>query len=794
MKRIFLIVLLLVALLPLWAEETILLGNVYDAGSGEPIENASVYFRGSKIGTTTDADGFFYMRLDVRAKVKLTISAVGYKRQQYDIEPGASAGITTFLEEKVMLLEEVAAMPGANPVEELMAEVRAHRRKNSEVASIDRPTTDSRYFISDIQPKHLRKRWTKQLESGLLMQDDSTYLLPLPKDRYSGEIIPLPEHFDFYQSNIPLHTTSFLSPLAASAKSFYRFYLVDSAAVQTTEGREKHYVVHFLPRNTFDPLLQGTLEVDSATYALRKVEASAPRNVNINYLTGLNYYAQYQPNGQLADEHLSALFEVAVKTDTSHLFPSLLAERRALVKLVVPQDTLEHRDAEMTAFLQSAQPKKIVPDVPDSLVLAAQDSLFNQPLFRFARWAAELCYTGYIPTGTRVDIGRITDIIRYTPEEHLHLGIPFRTNQRLFPHVALGGYVGYGFRDHGVKYKAEVEVLLPTERRHYLRISVSDKYAAADVSAFDALKCENSISGENLRFTTFLLSGLQYNSQTARCLAARKREVQVQSENDWCASEGQKPSVETSLSVQMGHQGYGNPLLCDYYSQASYRYASIRGLLRLGWHERKADFFTVRKRLYSKYPTLYAGGELGSFTMPGEQHYHVYGKLQLMLRQDVSLGVGGSLFWLCEGGLVLGRVPYPLLGIMNGNQGYTFQPERFTLMNFGQYAADRYLLGHVCYDGRGVLFGRIPGVRYLRLHELVEAKVAWGSLSARNAAFAEELGLPDLQSLHVPYTEVGVGIGNILRIGDVWSVWRLTHRDDPSAARWAIRFRLHLSL
>ena len=45
----------------------------------------------------------------------------------------------------------------------------------------------------------------------------------------------------------------------------------------------------------------------------------------------------------------------------------------------------------------------------------------------------------------------------------------------------------------------------------------------------------------------------------------------------------------------------------------------------------------------------------------------------------------------------------------------------------------------------------------------------------------------------IPYVEVGAGIGNILRIGELYGVFRVTHLDDPTPW-WAIRFRLQLGM
>ena len=95
-------------------------------------------------------------------------------------------------------------------------------------------------------------------------------------------------------------------------------------------------------------------------------------------------------------------------------------------------------------------------------------------------------------------------------------------------------------------------------------------------------------------------------------------------------------------------------------------------------------------------------------------------------------------------------------------------------MNYHRYQAHHYLSLHANWNGRGCLFNLIPGIRVLHLRELVTMKVAYGG------------------DLTIPYAELGIGIGNILRVAELHSVWRLSHRNDAGATNWAIRFRLHI--
>ena len=779
---------------PAWAAETVLVGNVHDAATGEPLQNVQLYFRGLKKGVVTDANGFFFMRVDLLKKDRLEVSLVGYKKQHYDIMPGQAVGMEVYLEERISTLSEVLALPGANQAIPLMEAVRANRQVN-DVAKPIAATTH--YFISDIHPRYLKRRLWKGMEEGMYMQPDSTFLIPLPKEGYSQYMIPMPERFNFYESHLRLMGATLLSPLSPAANGFYNFSLMDSATVHYDGKVEKHYRVHYFPKNSFNPTLEGVLTIDSATYGLREVTARVPREVGLNFLTDLRYNAQYMPDGALCREELQTLMEMAVKTDSSHIFPSLLAYRFSEPEWVgAAPDTIQPFDSSYTAYLQSRMPQSAVVLPDDSVIRATQKALQETPLFKVVKWLTTTFYTGYMPTGTAVDIGGVNEIFRINNVERLHMGLPLRTNARMHERFSLEGYIAWGIKDRGLKYNAGFKWLLPTERRQQLRFSISDHYVEQDVSAFGALKNENGLGEDNLRFTSRLFNGMTNKAFTFSSLG-RRQEVRIAMESDWLGSSGAVPTVETTFSLQFGRQGYGDAADYRYREAPMFGYASVRGLLRLSWAEKTADLYMRRRHLYSHYPVVYLGAELGSYRMPQSPSYAMYGLLNLMVRQDVSLGMGGRLQYLVEGGMVIGAVPYPLLSIMSGNAGYTYSPDRFTLMSNYQYAADRYLAAHVQWDGRGILFNQIPGVRYARLHELLELKIAYGSLSDKHRRvidYQDYFGEYLMQPLRVPYVELGVGIGNILRVGNVYSIWRLTDRKNPYSARWGVRFCFDLSL
>ena len=89
------------------SQETTLVGDVYCAETGEPIPNANIYFQGTSVGTTSNAEGSFFLRTNLNKQRILIVSAVGYHKQRFQVEPGIMAGIQVALNEKTSVLEEV---------------------------------------------------------------------------------------------------------------------------------------------------------------------------------------------------------------------------------------------------------------------------------------------------------------------------------------------------------------------------------------------------------------------------------------------------------------------------------------------------------------------------------------------------------------------------------------------------------------------------------------------------------------------------------------------------------------
>jgi hypothetical protein len=236
MKKLISILLCIFAInYGLWAQETIVVGEIYDANTGVGIPNVNIYIQGGKIGTTSNQEGLFLLRAQLEQARTMVVSAVGYHTERFKIEPHTQAGVEIALREKVGNLGEVFITPKTNPALPLMEKVRAKRQENANL-NMTQEESSTALYVSDIQAKHLQRALWRNLQAGMIKQD-STYIIPLywrheQKDStqekatfltetdYQVLLSQLPKAYNFYNNTLPIFNASMLSPLAAAGNTY----------------------------------------------------------------------------------------------------------------------------------------------------------------------------------------------------------------------------------------------------------------------------------------------------------------------------------------------------------------------------------------------------------------------------------------------------------------------------------------------------------------------------------------------------------------------------------------------
>ena len=127
----------------------------------------------------------------------------------------------------------------------------------------------------------------------------------------------------------------------------------------------------------------------------------------------------------------------------------------------------------------------------------------------------------------------------------MHIGLPFRTNERFSKVVSLEASVGYGFKDRSPKGMGRISVNLPTPRKNTLQLEYNDRYVWSEVDDFDRLLRENSMGWRNFDFTAYAFEALKRDSLCVNT-ALRQRQLQLHWFADWT------DKVETSAYVRAG--------------------------------------------------------------------------------------------------------------------------------------------------------------------------------------------------------------------------------------------------
>ncbi|HPQ11997.1 MAG TPA: DUF5686 family protein [Paludibacteraceae bacterium] len=773
----------------LQAQETIVVGQVIDKYDKHPLSSVSIYFKGTSVGTTSNEEGYFLLRHTGKENI-LVFSAIGYKKTEIKIKPGSNIGLTVEMEESNTLLQEVFILPGANPALDLMRKVRLLRKVNDETKLPHYEvlaTEQNAIFLSRSQHRSISKQIFRQLQEGNLLSSDSSLLVPLYMDEIKyqltstaktelskkifssseegnkileqlfGELNP---SLNFYENSIPVFNKNIISPLASIGNMYYNYYLADSMV--TSSG--KQYEIHFRSRNPRNPAFNGKFCLDSASLALTYIEAELPSEANINFIRHLSIKQEFVPFSSKRwvrnKDQLSLVLNLDILTDSVPAGSQIFFKRSTIYNtgsIQIPESFAQSGYSEETLNQKLQQ-------------------LGKTPLMNAAKWLADIIFTGYIPVG-KIDIGKIQYLARTTDVEGLRLTLPFRTNEKMWKNFTVGGFVGYGFKNEAIKYSGFTQYKLPAEKRRIIGLNYTNDYRRIDYNYNNFLYLENPlVSGdEDIAGTIFAL-------RSAGRLNERK-EWTLSFSGDW------NRNIESGLYFRSLQQLPSDalPLKKDGVDIGNFQQQSFTFSTRFSFNEKKYEDHLQRIYINNRNPIIYGILEVGKYELGNTEKY--YGKVSGILKQNVQFDLGQVNYWM-EAGSIFGSVPYPLLAYQPGAEGgYGFY--RFSMMNFMQFAADKYFDFQGELIMNGLILNHIPLLKYLNMREMFSVKFGYGKMSN------DHLSVMDFPAyvypFNRPYTEVGVGLANILHLFNLQAIWRLTDIKQFSGDNFAIRGSLRIS-
>ncbi|HEY4326103.1 MAG TPA: DUF5686 family protein [Mucilaginibacter sp.] len=837
--KLFSLLFLLLCTSKLFAQTTTVSGTVTDAKNKRPLPFVAVSFAGSTIGVNTDNNGKFTISSE-KPYEQIKASFLGYDDVILAIVPGTEQTINIRLSPSAKQLNEVVIKSGKkpkyrnkdNPAVELIRKVIENKEKNRPesypyveykeydkmlftIANVSATLGDSKFlhkykFMLDnrdsttipgmsLLPIYLNEKLSQYYYRKEPEKEKITVLGEKTVD-YGGAIDNegVSQYFkhmyykvDIYTNSIFLMTTNFLSPIANSAPTFYKFFITDTIVVNNSKLVE----LSFTPRNTTDVLFEGKIYITlDGNYAVQKAELFINKHINLNFVKSMKVNLDFEQNPD-ARYHLSKSRIVAAfglnKTKQGGLYGiRTITYGNYFVNKPRADSTYKNQEAETSFEAKNRSDEFWMQNRLDTLskvelrTYKNVDSLKNMPAFKRTLDIATLLFAGYKGFGW-FEIGPANAFYSFNPVEGFKLRFGGRTTPELNKRYYFETYAAYGFKDQRWKYFLSATYSL-NDKSIY---KFPQSYIRASVQS------ETKIPGASLQFVeedNFFLSFKRGDNDKYLYENSYRFDYVEEYLNHFSYSLGMdrlSQSPAGSLYF-INLDNMGQPQNIDRLTTFD-----VTAKLRYAPHEQFYQGKIYRVTIPGKYPILSVDYDVSLKNVFGGEYS--YQRLHGRIDKRFFLSQLGWLDGSFEAAQIFGQVPYPLLNIFRANQTYAYDLYSYNLMNFLEFVSDKYESVNLDQHFNGFFFNKVPLLKKLKLREVASVKAIYGGLSPiNNPQLHPQLyqfpvtstGAPITYPLgNTPYVEGSVGIENIFKFVRIDLVHRFTYLYHPGAPEWGIR-------
>ncbi|MDI9876168.1 DUF5686 and carboxypeptidase-like regulatory domain-containing protein [Flectobacillus rivi] len=827
--------------------QTIIKGKISENKTNEAIPFVNVTILGTSQGVQSDVNGNFTITVKEYGSGKVQFSSVGYKNEVKSFKKDITQTISIRLTSTTQNLSEVVVKGKKdkyrnkdNPAVALIRKVIDHKDDNRkegldyyqyekyEKLQLDLSNIDDAYknkkifknfqFIFDnldtakLTGKVSLPLYLKETVSDVYFRksprEEKSYIKGekkvgleqfLDNNGMGAYLNRMYEDVNIYDNNISLLSQQFISPISPLSPTFYRFVILDTLQ----HDGVKCINLGFSPRNQADFAFVGTMYVAmDSSYAVRRIKMGVPKNINLNFVMGMEIEQEYQPTAEkflmLAKDEIMIEFNL-FKTENSRGVIGKRAVSFRNYKLNNPIDNEYFKPIQKNVLTENAyvrdegfwnQARHQQLSRVETNIYQMADSIQKVPAFKRAMKIAGLFLFGYSDFGT-FEIGPVNTFYSFNPVEGFRLRLGGRTMAKLNPRLYFETYMAYGFKDERWKGFGALTYNLGKNSiyefpNNYLRVSYQD---------------EVRIPGQELQFIqedNFLLSFKRGVNDKMTYNKVLRVDYRKESRSGISYEIGLKNlSQEAAGSLTFQKVGKLDGIVITDRTVTS---TELSFNLRFAPNEQFYQGKNYRIPIINKYPIFQARYTLGiANILNSGYNFH---NITLRANKRFFISPIGYTDVTAEGGRIFGKVPYPLLMIHRANQSYSYQLESYNLMNFLEFVSDQYAGLFVDHYFNGFFFNKIPLIKKLKFREIITFKALYGSLSDKNNPNlnpdlykfpTNEEGQVLTHSLNNgPYMEASIGIGNILKFFRVDFVKRLSYLDNPQVSEYGIRGRFKM--
>ncbi len=804
--------------------QTFIDGQVFDATTKAPISYANIYIKGTTVGVTTDDTGYYQLKIN-SFRDSISAAYLGYDEQTRPIKKQPKNRINFYLQSSESMLAEAVIVASKESLEDYLIRKILEYKDSNNKNNLQNYSYES-YNKIELDIKNMSEKFKNRkifkpfkfvfnnIDSTsedepflpLLLSEnisDFYYTTKLNKKReimkaskMSGMNDPSFNEFlsatykdiNIYENAYPILNKQFISPIANSCKTFYKYKVIDTLVLDNVV----HYKMMFEPRTKGDYTFFGSLIVSENNYAIKDIQLRMAPHVNINFVKRIEVNQRFEfvdhQFWMITDDHLLIDFAPLSK------IPAVVTRKNVIYRnfkinspfndsiinntteqLIIDADEVKKDQAywDTSRFVQLTK--------NEAAVYHLIDTIKTIPAYKTYIEIINLILTGYYRTGP-VELGPILSTFSNNQLEGWRLRAGIQTNSRMSDWIKASGYIAYGIKDKRVKGGVGLQILADNNPRQVINFSYM--HDANKMSrTTDLLAVDNLLNFIILRRRPVyrlmymdeakLGYDIEYKQGFSMGLAFQNRRIQqgtVPFQYEYISKEGVK----------------------DTFNRLNQSELVFRARFAIGEkYIRKSSLFRSSINT-SKIPVVQLEYVYGMKGLAGSQfNYH---KVTLAFADIIPVRTVGRLEIKLQAGMVFGRVPFLLSEVHDGNQTFAFSNTAFNLMNDYQYYSDRYVQWNITHHFEGFFLNRIPGIRKLKLREVVHVRGVWGNVSGKNQDF-NRLNNSFIKPLgKIPYVEVGFGLENILKFIRWDVMWRVTHRNEPRSYNWMMTFGFQFTL
>jgi hypothetical protein len=809
-----------------YGQYTEIRGRVIDSKAKDSsmyaVAYANIRLKGTLAGTTTDADGFFYLRTLERSDT-LIVSYIGYKDVRLKISKGKIQDIKIDMGQKGIELREVTVKPKRTKhvIDTAALYVYHHvvdnkpKNKEDHIESY-KLQEYNKLLIGVINPRawFLKLRILRPFLFALnnrdstitgtdtsvsipaLMKEDLTdvYYRKNPKatrnivratqftgiDNASiGDLLNYTfDKINVYDDIFVIMQKSFVSPFAPGASiATYDYFILDTLRLN---GRTS-YKLNFVGKSKVDLALKGYAWVDSATWAVKSINFRPNEKANINYLKDYNISQNYT----LVDGNTWMLQSEDIQTQAT-LFKKPKNQMGVLLKKHFSRKNIELNPQVDDTIFKGLEKDQVMDDARDksraywdssrfdplsrseSRLIYIHDTIKRVPAYKAWYWTINLFTSANFKIGP-IDVGRFYKFVSKNNVEGIRLRVGVQTNTSFSKKMHFSGYGAYGLKDKDFKYNLTAHFVLPTKNDKWRQLEIAYQYDM------------NVLGQENILLTFDNVLTLLSAGSLTRIMKIREWSVSL--ENEWIRGFSSVMSVNNRTYYDIPgvfdfkvQKPDGTPRSVPTFSTFEVGIDS-----RFSNHDRyfKSGFY--RYFIATKHPVFMLKANAGLLDLDGKRM--PYAKLKLTYKHRISWTLGHT-FIQAEAAKIFGPAPYPTAYVTPGGFGWLWNGGTdYNMLREFEFVTDQYAALYFEHHFEGYFFNKIPWVNRLQLREVLYARMLWGSYSQKNYNLLKP-GFDFHSPTQYPYLEAGFGFENIFKILTVYSIWRVSYRNEPGTKPW----------